>query len=347
MSAIVDFLSEGVVSGDLIAHLDGVIEGIPHAPSRVQQLGLFSSEGLLNTTTVKFDKTSYGLELIQSSTRGTNAPKASKRTRDTVHFETVRIAKSVEITADEILNLRAVGSNAPEQWDRYFAQKSLPVIGSLRATREWHMLGAIKGLVLDADGTPLENLHTKMGTDAPAVVYFDLDAASPAPGAIRQACAGIVRQIADALGGVPHTGVHAFVGRAFMDKIANHPETRETFLNQAAAAELRGGTAFTTFAYGGIVFEEYRGLIGATKFVEDDEARFFPVGAQDLFKTYYGVADRFGFNEGLGAVEYAMPSEDDKSRVREVEYQSNLIAINKRPDTSIEGRAGVAPAPVV
>ena len=340
-TSIVDFLSEdGTVSGELIAHLEGVIEKIPHQPSRIQELGLFTSVPLLNTTTVKFDKTEFGLELIQTSTRGTDAPKQAKRTSNTVHFETSRIAKEVDFLADEILNLRRLGETSPEAVDNYLMNKSKPTLGSLRATREWNMLGALKGIVVDADGFVLENLYDKMGTAAPDVIYFDFDNLS-APGAIRTICSNIVRATANKMGGVGFDHVHAFVGPEFMDKMANHPETRETYISQEGAA-LRSGTAFTTFTYGEIVFEEYRGTIGATKFVKDAEARFFPVGAVDAYQAFFAPADRIGY-EGLGAVEYALPFVDPKGRSRSIEYQSNMISVMKRPDVLFEGNAGAKP----
>ncbi len=345
--AVIDFLTEDTPTGTLAADLIGLIEKIPHAPSRIGDMGLFEVDGLM-TTTAKFDKTEYGLELVQTSARGTEATKQASLPRDMVHFEAVRVAKEVKVMADEALNLRRLGTEGDvESVETYLTQKARPTVGSVRATLEFHRVGALKGLVLDANGAVIENLYTKMGVTAPAKIYFDFDNASPAPGAIRKICSNIVRKIAAELGGLPFTGVHAFVGAEFMDKIANHPETRETFLNQAQAAELRGGTAFTTFTYGGIVFEEYRGLIGATAFVEDVEAAFFPVGVSGLFKQMFAPADRLDYAGTLGLAEYALPSIDPKGRFREIEIQANPITVCTRPGVLLSGDAGAEPAPVV
>lgn len=337
--AVIDFLTEDTPTGTLAADLVGLVEEIPQTPTRVGDMGLFEVGGLM-TTTAKFDRTDYGLELVPVSARGTDAPLQAKTGRGMIHFETVRVAKEVKVMADEALNLRKMGAeNGVESVEAYLKQKMRPTVGSVRATLENHRVGALRGYVMDADGTTvITDLYTETGKAAPAAIVIDFSDVSP--DAVRKQCAEVVRKMADALEGVPFTYVHAFVGRGVMDNLANHPETRETFLNQAAANSLREGYAFSTFAYGGIVFEEYHGSVAGQRFVEDDEARFFPVGTSGLFHQLFAPADRDGYAGSLGLVEYALPHFDPKGRFREIEIQSNPITVCLRPDALFGGVAG-------
>lgn len=342
MDPILDFLTQNDPDGSLVATLAGVIDEVPHQPNLTAQLGLYTAEGIFGTT-AKFDRHQSTLTLVQTSERGTDAPTANGTSRNMVHFETSRVALERKFMADEVLNMRKLGDTSPETLQNYMAQELAPVTGSVRATLENHRVGGLRGFVMDADDTIITDIWTKMGIAEPATIYFDIDNNTN----IRQTCANIVRAIADALGGLPFDHVHALVGSEFFDKLVNAPEVRETYLNQQEASELREGTAYTgqSFKYGGIVFQEYRGRIGGTDFVEADEARFFPVGA-GIFRQFFAPADRDGFpGAGLGMVEYALPHVDPKGRFREVEIQSNPATVCTRPDTLRGARIGADPAP--
>lgn len=343
MDPILDFLTQQDPDGSLVATFAGVIEEVPHQTNLTEQLGLYTAEGIFGTT-AKFDRKKSVLTLVQTSERGTDAPTAAGTSRDMVHFETSRIALERKFMADEVLNLRRIGETSPESLENYMRQELAPVVGSVRATRENHRVGGLRGYVLDANGAIITDIWTKMGVAEPAVIYFDLDNADSD---VRQVCANIVRETTDALGGLPFSGVQGLVGSEFFDKLVNHPQVTRTYLNQQEASELREGTAYTGQAvkFGGITFLEYRGKIGGADFVEADEARFFPLGA-GIFRQFFAPADRDGFpGAGLGMVEYALPHVDPKGRFREVEIQSNPATVCTRPDTLRGARAGAAPAP--
>jgi hypothetical protein len=335
--AIIDFLTQDTPDGSVAADLVALIDKIPHQPSQTKVL--FETGGLL-TTTAKFDRTSFGLRLVQSSARGTDAPASRKSARDMVHIEAVRLAEEMTVDAAEIQNLRRLGSAGDvESVEGYIARELREPVANVRATLEWHRVGALRGLVLDADGAVITDLWTKMGVTAPTDVEFVLDAVSPAPGAVRKLCAQVVRAIEDELGGQGYGEIQAFVGHAFFDAITNHPEVTATYLNQQAAAELRGGTANGELVYGGIRFIRYRGKIGAVDFVAADEARFFPTGA-GVFHQLFAPADRMAFVNSLGMAEYALPYVDPKDRFRSVEIQSNPITVCLRPGVLLGGVAG-------
>ena len=95
------------------------------------------------------------------------------------------------------------------------------------ATLEHLRIGAIKGQILDADGSAvIYDLFTEFGVTAYAEVDFDLDNASPAPGAVKKKCHDIRRKIEDELGVVPYDHIHAMCGPDFFDDRSPIPRSR-------------------------------------------------------------------------------------------------------------------------
>jgi hypothetical protein len=312
------------------------------------QLGLFTSEPIMGTT-VKIERVGSVLQLVQSSARSTDAPTKAKRARDIVHFEAVRIALEQRYTADEVLNLRALGTAGDfTSIETHILNELRPVIGSVRATLENHRVGALRGFVLDADNDVITDLYAKFGFTAPAEIGFQLDAA-PTGGVddpIRRRIAEVVRRTKHLLGNAatPNMQVWGLCGAGFFDALSGAPEVRQTYLNQLAAAQLRQGTGLTgeVLSYGGVNFIEYDGRVGTTDFVEDDEVRFVVSGVPGLFRQFFAPHDRDASIPGklLGQVEYLLPHFDPKGRFREIEVQSNPVTICTRPELLIGGRAG-------
>ena len=177
-----------------------------------------------------------------------------------------------------------------------------------------------------------------------AEIDFDLDNANPASGVIRKKCASVVRTIAGNLGASPFTGVHCLCGDAFFDDLIAHPETIKTYLNQQEAAELRtgyisAGLSYGRFVYGGIVFENYRGKVGAVDYIDADKAHFFPTGATGLFKTYFGPANYMETVNTIGLPKYAKISPDMRfQKFVDIEAQSNPLPICTRPKVLMKAK---------
>ena len=92
-------------------------------------------------------------------------------------------------------------------------------------------VGAIKGQILDADGTAvIYDLFTEFGVTAYTEVDFDLDNASPAPGVVKKKCHDIRRKIEDELGVVPYDHIHAMCGPDFFDDLITHRSTLTALL---------------------------------------------------------------------------------------------------------------------
>ncbi|WP_369173597.1 major capsid protein, partial [Burkholderia pseudomallei] len=150
-----------------------------------------------------------------------------------IPFNTVHLPQRAVIKADEIQNLRAFGDDSElETVQRYVDKRLAKMRRQLEATHEYHRLGAVRGVILDADGKHVvANLLDRFGIEQ-QVIEYEL---SNAKTEIRIKNEDTLEAIEDALGNVPFSSVRAFCGRNFWRKLLTLPTVKETFLNTAAA----------------------------------------------------------------------------------------------------------------
>ena len=123
--------------------------------------------------------------------------------------------------------------------------------------------------------------------------------------------------------------LRAECGSAFFADLVAHKEIRETYLNTAAASELRGRVV-DEVNFGGITFRRYGG--NSNIGVPTDKAFFYPQGIEGLFEIYFAPADTFETVNTLGLQLYArmIPDRDRDEWVR-LEIESNPLPICTRP----------------
>lgn len=321
-----------------LVSLTDAINKVPFIPGYLGQLGIFE-EVAVSTTSVMIEERDGILYLVENRPRGASPQQNQTGKRKARSLVLTHLPVSDRIMADEIQGVREFGSNDQAKAILNVTNNRLATMSnSLDATLEHLRIGAIKGTILDSDGsTEIYNLFTEFGVSQETEVDFDLDNASPASGVVRKKCAGIIRTIAGNLGAVPFTGVEALCGNAFFDDLIAHEEVRQTYLNQIAAAELRGGyiqggQAYGRVHYGGITFTNYRGKVGSIDYIHTDKAHFFPVGVPGLFKTYFGPANYIETVNTLGLPKYAKVSPDPQfQKWVDIEAQSNPLPICTRP----------------
>lgn len=313
--------------------LTQAINLIPYVPQRLMELGIFEVQGIA-TTTAWLERKGNTIALVANTPRGGPGKSVAIDRRNAIPFQAAHLQLEDRIYADELQNVRAFGTGdqlagVGEVRD----QRLLQMSQSLDLTLEYHRLGAIQGVVLDADGaTVLVDLYDRFGIAEPALTDMNFATAwtTSDGGVLRKKITPVLRAIDAELGGLRPTGYHAFCGDDFFDALIGHPETRDTYLHYAAAAELRG-EARREFAYGGVVWENYRGQ-GAVE-IADNEARLFPLGVPGLFKQLFSPADTMDAVNTLGQVKYslAVPDPSGKNKFIELETQSNPITYCSRP----------------
>lgn len=325
-----------------VVSLTDAVQKLKFVPGRLTEMGLFT-ETSIATTTVSIEEADGVLKLVAPTPRGgpgvtMDKAKRAMRSISVPHFEI-----NDAVMAEEVQGIRAFGSET--ELDQVSA-KVISRLGearqSLKSTLEYARVGAVIGVVTYADTTTLD-LFSTFGVSQDAEIDFDLDNATPAAGVLRKKCAGVLRQVATNLDGVPVSGLRAICGDAFFDDLIAHTEVRATYLNQVQAAELRGGyvnagMSYGSFEFGGIVWENYRGSVGGTTFVNTDKCHIYPVGVPGLFRTVYAPADYVETVNTLGRDMYVKQYEMPNGKGIHLDTQMNALNYCTRPKSLIKGK---------
>lgn len=317
--------------------LTQALNNVPTIPSFLGGLGIFEPAPV-RTEYFAIEKRDNTLNLVQTSKRGSPPSTRSNDGRDLRYFPTVRIANHDRLYASEIQSIRAFGSDSELiQSQDEVMRKMLALRNDQAITHEYHRLGAVQGIVLDADGTTtIRNWYTEWGVSQPSEVSFAFTTATAANGTIREQCDAIVRATIRAAKGSWVDGQSYVMGLAsdgFWDGLVNNPETRATYLNQVAAQDLRQGTAFGTFKYGNIVFVNYQGTDdNSTVAVPANKAKFFPVNAPGVFKKAMSPGESFDWVNTLGQPEYArLIPDEDRNEWIEIDVRSYPLYVCTKP----------------
>ncbi|MGQ5522642.1 major capsid protein [Chitinimonas sp. PSY-7] len=315
-----------------LSTLTGVINDIPHLPSRLGDLNLFDEEGL-QTTTIQIEKDGDSFSLVEAAQRGSPGQVVVGSKREMLPFNTLHLPQRATITADEIQNVRGWGGQTDlAALQTVVTNRIKKMRIQMDITHEWQRLGALKGLILDADGKrPLVNLLDRFGIEQ-SVVKFDL---AKQDNELRLKCDDVSTLIEDALGAMPFSHGRVICGHNFWRSLIVHKAVKETYLNTQHAAELRGDMR-GSFEFGGLVFERYRGKVGSIKFVHDDEAFAFPEGSPDLYIARFAPADYTDTVNTMGMPYYAQQEPLSMRKGIELESQSNPLFLCKKPKAIIK-----------
>ena len=294
--------------------LTAALNNVPYVPNYLESLNIFESMPV-RTEHFAIESRDNVLNVIPTTPRGSPFTSRTDVKRALRYFPTVRVANRDRLESSEIQNIRAFGSDSELlQLQDEVMRKMTQLRTDQNLTHENMRLGAVQGIVTDSDGSVIRNWYTEWGVSQPAEITFNLGSAQT--GAIRTACDGVVRATARASKGAWVDGQSYVVGLAsdlFWDELIANAETRATYLNQMAAADLRTGTAFESFKYGGIIFVNYRGTDdNSTVAVASGKCKFFPVNAPGVFKKAMAPGESFDWVNTLGQPFYARQIIDDE-----------------------------------
>ncbi|KOP51299.1 Uncharacterized protein ALO43_02879 [Pseudomonas tremae] len=314
-----------------VATLTAAINEQPYLPGRISSLGLFQEEGIA-TLTVQIEKDGDTLALVPAGERGSSGLVVTGTKRRMIPFNTVHLPERFTIRADEIQGIRAFGSRTELQAVQDVINTRLAKARrQLDATHEFQRMGALNGLVLDADGkTPLLDIYSTFGVQRQSLSMGLNDATTE----LRVMAGEALDMQEDALGSVTSTGSRAFCGKHFWNKFIVHKSVEKTYLNSAQASELRGD-ARESFEFGGIVWERYRGKVAGIAFVNDDEALLVPEGVPDLYISAFAPADYMETVNTQGIPYYSKLETLPFGKGVAGEAQSNPLHLCTRPRAQI------------
>ena len=314
-----------------VASLTKAINEQPHTPGRIGELGLFSEEGI-TTTSVQIEKVGESLSLVPAGERGSPANPVGGDKRTLLSFNAIHLPQRSTILADTVQNVRAFGSeNELQTVQNVVNQRLAKHRRQLDATIEFQRMGALKGIVVDADGsTPLVNLFTAFNVSQQVTDMDFGGSTDPRANAL-----AAKRKVEDALGASMYRGLRALCSADFFDDMLADSDIKAAYDRwqdgEFMRNDPRGG-----FMFAGIIWEEYRGKVGGVDFITAGDAYLVPEGVPDLFVTHYAPADYMETVNTIGLPYYAKQEELRMGKGIDLESQSNPISICTRPRAVIK-----------
>lgn len=338
-------ISMAVFDGDAFqnATMIEALDQRPYVPNQLQGIMGFKPVRV-NTDTVFLGSKQGRISLIRSTLRGAPIEMQTPKTKNLRPFRIPRLAKGDQLFAHELANLAPwPGETEVDAVARRIDEMQTDLLDDLSLTEEYHMMGALGGILYDSDGSVITNYYDEFGVSVPADIDLTLDNASMTIGELREKIGTlIVMPIARAsgAGNSPRFRINALCGDNFWFKLTGHPAIEKTYLNQVAASELRDEQLWDSFRFAGVTWYHYRGTDdGTTIAVSTNKAKFFPVGVPGMFQHVIGPCNEMFETMNQDGRRYYPLLVRDKDRDQWVqpEIYSYPLFFNGRPDLVLTG----------
>lgn len=317
-----------------------VIDRVDYKPDLLGSLGIFEPI-YSRSRTILIVQTSKGLQLIPTSETGAPPEELDLTGANVRPFQTARLAKGSTIYAESLQGISALPfSDQVKEVAKEIADRTQRITDDMELTWEHMRLGAITGKVYDADGTTLINdWYQQWNVAEPAEINFDLGNAN---GDLRQKFRDLKRSMQKKAKGVwtTRTKVYGLAGDAFYDAVVNHPQYKETRLNNNRSKELEDIEGFDAITFEGVTLINYRGTDdGTTMAIDTNKVKFFPVGARGAFQVGWAPAEFFPYVNQRGREKYMLILKDlHRDAWRRPELYSYPLFICTRPEMLLRGK---------
>lgn len=324
--------------GFSMAALTAAINILPNRYGRLEQLNLFPVKPV-RTRQIVVEQYAGRLNLLQTKPPGSPGTVGERGSRALRSFIVPHIPHDDVVLPEEVQGIRAFGSETEMEAVAGVMARHLETMRNKHAITLEHLrMGALKGQILDADGSTIYNLFTEFGIGQQAVNFEIVTADNKFD--VRGTCTEVTATVEEALSGEFMTGVHVLCSQEFFQKLTAHNNVKTAYANWQQGAmlinDVRAG-----FTFGGVTFEEYRGkAVDANgtvrRFIAAGEAHAFPLGTIDTFGTYVAPAD---FNETvntLGQPLYAKQEPRKFDRGTDLHTQSNPLPMCHRPGVLVK-----------
>ncbi|RWC91852.1 MAG: major capsid protein [Mesorhizobium sp.] len=334
-----------------VTTMSDAMREVKYVPGYISKLNLFQTTSI-DTLDILIEKDKdQNIFIVPASPRGGPGKTFGKNRRSMRKLSVPHFQVDDAIYADEVQSVRAFGDErAVETFEGRIANRGQEVRQSFALTEEYHKLCVVtKGQLLDADGSVLYDYYAEMGESQAAEVGWDLSAATPGRGVLRQRATQLTRDMGTSLGGLPFSGILAICGDDFWDKLIQHKEVYDTYQNWTAAVTLRQAAidpsnqsvnsgVWGEFPLFNITWANYRG--GLDVGVDPDEAKFVPLGVPGLFRSVFAPADYIETVNTMGLEMYAKQFRMQNDKGISLEYQNNVIHYCTRPRVLMRGKSG-------
>jgi hypothetical protein len=296
---------------------------MPPHPVRLRQIAIEERNGVLS--------------LLQTAVVGSPGTVGKRGKRKIRSFIIPHIPHEDVVLPEEVQGIRAFGNESELTALADVLSMHLQTMRDKHAITLEHLrMGALKGIILDADGSTLYDLYSEFGITA-KTINFELDVDTTD---VKAKCLELKRHIEDNLRGEYMKEVRVLVSAEFFDALTAHPKVEAAYerwqQGDALRTDMRDG-----FIFAGVEFQEYRGQATdpdgtVRRFIAAGEAHAFPMGTSQTFTTYFAPAD---FNESvntMGQPLYAKQAPRKFERGTDLHTQSNPLPMCHRPGVLVK-----------
>lgn len=305
-----------------VANLTAAINKLPAIPGKVGAMGLFDEKGVTSTSVI-IDEREGRLVLVPNTSRNDDPAPLEGRKRKRRTFETLHLPVSSSILPSQLQGIAAFGQESATAPVVTVVNDHLQELkNSIEATREFQRVGALRGQLLDADGSVLFDLFDEFDVKQKKVT---VPLSKPETN-VRKACLDAKRHAESKLGGVMVTGFRALCGPDWFDAFTDHAKVKEAFAHYQAAQDRLGGDMRSGFTFGG------------QRFIPADIAQVFPV-ARGVFRLFNAPANYNETVNTLGQAFYSKAEPRKMGKGWDLEAQANPLAMCLFPEALVELKA--------
>lgn len=330
--SILDIFNDDAFS--LVSMTDAV-NALPPMPSFLKNSGIFTDQPV-NTTIVSIEEKDGLLSLVNTKQRGERGTSLKTPGRRMRHFSVPHIPLDDGLLADDLQGVRAFGTeNRLEAFSEKVNEIQAMHKETLEATTEYHRVGALKGEILDADGSTIYNLFDEFGVTEDVYDFVF----SVATTDIKQVCLNIIRQMKRDLGrsGQGRVQVTCLAGNGFFDALTSHATVKDAYNRYRDNEHARVQQFQAPFVFGDIVFRNYDEYVDTTDYLNTDEARFYPTQVPNLMKRFLAPAN---FIETVNTMGREFYSKQERLRLDtgvDIHTQTNPLCMCRRPSVLKKG----------
>ena len=312
-----------------IANLTQAINLLPNTPTLLSGLNLFTPS-YQATTYVQIERREGQLSLVEHRPRGAVGDPVKDYLGSPKTFAMLHFVKDDVVRADDVQNLRAFGTTSQAQSVAQLVNdKLIQMKADIDYTREHAMLGALKGKILDSNGTTvLTDIYKEF--DLTRQEYqWSLSSDKTDVGTLIDQ---YKLTLAKTKKGEMTNGIIALCSPAFMHALIGHKSVKELYLRHQEARLYRESNTDVEFIHKGVRFIVYADEFDSGLTIADYEAIILPTGTRNVFKEYFAPADMNATVNTLAKPYYASTEKLPHDKGWQLHAQSNPLPLVLRPD---------------
>lgn len=342
-------IARSYVNNQEVTNWTPELKEIPNQYGALNGLGLFKSVGI-DTTTITFDRTTHQLTLPPPAIRGERKPSTGGRKRtDTFKLELDFYKHAEYITNQDILDKRMPGTQDKEQLGRVVAEKLELGRAGFDQASEYMKVQAIKGLVVDTNGTTLTNMFTEFGLTQQTINFELSDSTTDVQAKVRELKTAITK---NARTGARTGTISVWTDNLFFDALKGHEKVREDFMfYQNSGRQILRDDLARYESYGIVSYFEFQGILfltydaefnlanGTTAQAFEANTGYTVVSGTGNYKHFYGPSDKLS---GLSAQSelYAFEYRDPEDEFIKLSFEAAPLILLDKPQYSVKVVAG-------